>query len=347
MNLPLRPIVYAGINFLVFLFAILSAVWGVAAFSGPLLGALIAEFASWRWAFGVFAAGGLAMALVAFMVLSGPRAASRLPSSGDPPPFPWLAMLCLIAAVSLIALAGIDIAPLRSTLFLGGGIAGLVLFFVLDGARPRSRLFPAGVFNPRTPLGRGLIMVAAFSVATISFSIYGPLLLTTLHGISLLTTGYIIAAESIAWSVLSILVANAPPRRERLIIVVGAAMIAGGVAGFAVAIPSGSIPAILVCALLQGGGFGIAWPFVTRIIVQAAPAGETTIASSAVPTLQRIGYAVGAALCGIIANAGGFAEGLNPATAATVAPWLFAAFLPLALVGLFAAVAVAPPRGSG
>ncbi|MGO4837184.1 MFS transporter, partial [Rhizobiaceae sp. 2RAB30] len=34
------------------LFAIMSAIWGVAAFSGPLLGALFAETLSWRWAFG-------------------------------------------------------------------------------------------------------------------------------------------------------------------------------------------------------------------------------------------------------------------------------------------------------
>ena len=59
-----------------------------------------------------------------------------------------------------------------------------------------------------------MTMIAAFSVATCSFAIYGPLILTSLHGISVLTTGYIIAAELIAWSILSILVANAPPRRR-------------------------------------------------------------------------------------------------------------------------------------
>ena len=47
-------------------------------------------------------------------------------------------------------------------------------------------------------------------------------------------------------------------------------MIAAGIAGFAYAMPLGSIPLILACAILQGGGFGIAWPFVTRIIVAVA-----------------------------------------------------------------------------
>ena len=44
------------------LFGVMSAVWGVAAFSGPLIGALVAEALSWRWAFGIFTIAGMAMA---------------------------------------------------------------------------------------------------------------------------------------------------------------------------------------------------------------------------------------------------------------------------------------------
>jgi hypothetical protein len=54
--------------------------------------------------------------------------------------------------------------------------------------------------------------------------------------------------------------------------------------------------------------------------------------------MQRIGYAAGAALCGIIANASGFSEGLTGETAASVAKWLFLAFVPLGVVGVLAAI---------
>jgi hypothetical protein len=47
---------------------------------------------------------------------------------------------------------------------------------------------------------------------------------------------------------------------------------------------------------------------------------------------------VGAASSGIIANAAGFADGLSGASAQHVASWLFLAFLPLALIGVVAAV---------
>lgn len=317
------------------LFAIMSAVWGVSAFGGPLIGALITEAAGWRFAFGLFAGGGLAMAAVSFLVLSGRAATTRDPTR--PPPFPVATLACLAVAVILVASAGVNVELLRSSLLLVLGVVGLALFFVIDARRPASRLFPSRPFDRRTPLGAGFIMIAAFSVSTISFSVYGPLVLTSLHGIPLLTTGYVIAAESIAWSVLSILVANAKPRHERMLILAGALMITGGVAGFAWSVPAGSIPAILVCALLQGGGFGIAWPFFSRIIIASAPPAESTVASSAVPAMQRIGYATGAAAAGIIANASGFSEGLSSDTAAGVAAWLFLAFLPLALIGCLAA----------
>jgi len=320
------------------LFGIMSAIWGVAAFSGPMLGAIMVELLSWRSAFGVFVLGGIAMALASFIVLNTPQARRPQAAAGTSPPFPFAALGCLAVAVVLIATAGVDVALLRSSLLLVLGLAGLALFVAVDAMKPRSRLFPSHLFSWRSPVGSGMTMVAAFSVATVSFSIYGPLLLTTLHGIPILTTGYIIAAESIAWSILSIAVANAPLARERQIIVIGALMIASGLAGFAWSIPSGSIPLILVCALLQGGGFGVAWPFLTRVIVASARDNEQTIASAAVPTMQRIGYAVGAAIAGIIANASGFSEGLSRDAAATVAGWLFLAFLPLGVVGCLAAL---------
>lgn len=323
------------------LFGIMSAIWGVAAFSGPLLGALVSQALSWRWAFGIFTFGGLAMSAASFLVLTSRQATTRQHEATSPPPFPFAVLATLGISVILIASAGVEIELARSSLLLAGGLVGLALFFKLDSLRPASRLFPSGVFDWRNTLGTGMTMVAAFSIATVSLTVYGPLLLTTLHGIPTLTAGYIIAAEAIAWSILSILVANTPPHREKAVILTGAVMIAAGVAGFAVAVPAGSIPLILFCALLQGGGFGIAWPFFTRIIVASAKPGESTLASGAVPTMQRIGYAVGAATAGIIANACGFSTGLSREAAAHVALWVFLGFVPLTLIGIVAAARIA------
>lgn len=319
------------------LFAIMSVVWGVAAFSGPLLGAVMTQLMSWRWAFAVFVFAGAGMAAVSVFVLTGTAARRAAAADAALPRFPILRLACLAAAVVLIALAGVSIETLRSSLLLLLGLAGIALFFRLDSRRPQARLFPRRPLDPSTPVGSGLIMLGAFSAGTVTFTLYAPLILTTLHGVSLIVTGYLIAAEAVAWSATSILVAGARPEQERAIILAGTVMITAGMVGLAYAMPSGIVLLVLACAVLQGGGFGLVWPFVTRIIVAAAHEDERAVASSAVPTIQRIGYAVGAALAGIIANASGFSAGLTVDTAGGVASMLFLAFVPLGLVGCLAA----------
>ncbi|MGE0281757.1 MAG: MFS transporter [Rhizobiaceae bacterium] len=322
------------------LFGIMSVVWGVAAFGGPLVGAIVSESLNWRWAFGIFTGAGIAMALTTFLMLTSPQATTRVRPTEKLPPFPIKVLLVLGLSVMAVASAGVNVAPLRSSLLLAVGIAGLVFFFRLDSRNRAAHLFPDRLFDWSTPMGGGMVMVSALSLATCSLAVYGPLLLTTLHGFSVLTSGWIIATESIAWSATAILVAGASPRREPTLILLGAVMIAAGVAGFAYAVPNGSLWSLFICAGLQGGGFGLAWPFVTRVIVAAAPEGQSTIASSAVPTMQRIGYATGSALTGIVANVGGFSQGLSRQAAESVAVWVFLAFVPLALVGVMAAARI-------
>ena len=85
------------------------------------------------------------------------------------------------------------------------------------------------------------------------------------------------------------------------------------------------------------------WAFLLRRIVAGVPAGERERASSAMPTLQMIGYAVGAAASGMVANTLGLADGASRDVVRSVAFWVFAAFLPLALLGVFAAWRVRGP----
>ena len=96
---------------------------------------------------------------------------------------------------------------------------------------------------------------------------------------------------------------------------------------------------VIFCAVLQGGGFGILWPFASRRIISTAGAEEERdIAASAFSTLQRMGYAIGsAALAGMIADANGFSGGFTKAAATTAAPPLFLYFIPIALLGCVAA----------
>ncbi len=323
------------------LMAVLSVVWGVSAFGGPLYGGLVQTLLSWRWAFLIFAAAAVVFAIACMPLL---RNEPERPRAGQGPRnFPALALTCLALGITAIAAAGVETRALVSLALVLAGLAGIAIFFVLDARNKTSRLFPTGPFNPQTIVGSGMLMVAALSVSTCSFGYYGPLLLASLHDFSPVTTGLIIASESVSWSILSILVATAPKHHEALIVRAGALMIAAGVAGFAWVVPSGSMAGLLFFATLQGGGFGILWPFANRRVVEAAPLHERELAASAFSTLQRMGYAVGSATAGIIANANGFSGGFTKAAATTAAPPLFLYFIPIALLGCVAAFRLTRP----
>ena len=213
------------------LMAILSVVWGISAFGGPLFGGLVDTFLTWRWAFGIFAVAALIFAAASLVVLRDEKPAENSDVPGN---FPWLALACLAAGVMAIAAAGVETRMQIAMALIAFGFAGVFLFFRLDARSGHSRLFPTATFNPRTTIGSGMIMVAALSVSTCSFGFYGPLLLAGLHDFTPLTTGLIIASESIAWSILSILVATASARYEPLIVTGGAIMVTAGIAGFAI-----------------------------------------------------------------------------------------------------------------
>ncbi len=61
------------------------------------------------------------------------------------------------------------------------------------------------------------------------------------------------------------------------------------------------------------------------------------MAAASVPTVQRIGYAVGTAAVGIAANLSGLADGASVAAAKAAGFWVFAAFVPVLLIGMMGA----------
>jgi hypothetical protein len=86
-------------------------------------------------------------------------------------------------------------------------------------------------------------------------------------------------------------------------------------------------------------GFGLCWRAIVQRIVRAAEPSEQSLAASP-STIQRIGYAVG-----IAANLSGLADGVSTHTAKTAGFWVFAAFIPVLLVGLkYAWAFTAPSR---
>ncbi len=62
----------------------------------------------------------------------------------------------------------------------------------------------------------------------------------------------------------------------------------------------------LIGQIVIGGGYGISWGFLSQTVMEGARDGERDRASASVPTLQSAGYALGAAIAGLVANAAGY-----------------------------------------
>lgn len=304
-----------------------STIWAVSAFTGPLIGGLFVEYGSWRGGFWFFCL--QAIALCAWL------AARKEPMALDEAPekvggFPLVRLGWLSAAVVAIAYAGIDIDGVTTPLFVVAGLVCLAAFLRLEKGRGRDRLLPRSPFAPTNRLGAALLMVLFYSAATIAIGVYVPFLLTSLHGLSALAAGYLIAGEAIAWTVAALLISGQPEKRDGMLIVSGMAIVMVSIAGFAFCIAGGPLWLIVLSALGQGFGFGIAWTFILRRATVIAPTDETHRVAGAIPTVQRLGYALGAAFIGIVANASGIDGSLDAVRGAAVAIFL-ASLLPAAI----------------
>lgn len=315
------------------LMALLAAIWGASSLVGPLIGGLFAEAGLWRGAFWAFAGQGAVLAL-AFGVLL-PRATPAA-QEDEVTTVPWGRLALLALGVLGIAAAGVALDPVEALPLGLGGLAVLALAVRLD-ARAAQPILPRQAFDRRGPVASGLIMVLCLGLATMPFTVYAPLIMELLHGVGPLAVGYIMATESIAWTVAALAVASVGPRREPWLIMGGALVIVAGVAGLGVTMPLGPVALIVPFAVMQGLGFGLAWAFIARRVVQAVDENQRALASASIPTTQLMGYAVGAAAAGIIANSFGMGHTPTADVARTVGFWLFFLMLPVGAIGLIAA----------
>jgi MFS family permease len=314
------------------LFGIVAVIWGAGSLLGPLIGGVFAHLGAWRIAFWSFAlqAGILCAAASVLLAVEKPKRESATPFS----PLP---VLVLAASALFIAHAGV---AKRAIVSFGECLAGVGLLYLalrLD-QRSEEKLLPTQVLAVGHPLGAGLLMVFMLAMATTGFWAYGPLLLKILFGTEPLISGYILAGEALAWSAATLAVSSATVSAGTTLIRLGGACVVAGAAGFIVVVPIGSLWGIIICGLLQGVGFGLFWPSLVHKIVRLADARERTLAAAAPGTVQRLGYAVGAAATGIAANASGLADGISVSAAKAAAFWVFAEFLPFLAVALMAAL---------
>lgn len=315
--------------------AVISGVWGSSALCGPLIGGYFVSSGNWRGAFWAFAFQGLIAVLAGLLLL-------KSHSHKDNPivqKIPYMRLGILSLSVLTICQAGVVIDSYPAIVL---WILGLILlfFFLKQDFDSENRIFPKETVNPLTISGSGLLMLSAFFMATISFTVYGPFLMFILFGAEPLLAGYIIALESLGWTGAAIVSSGAKERYEPLLIRIGAILIS--ITSFALVfiMPIGPLWAIGILSTIMGIGYGMSWSFVSKRIIANVPETERTHVSASIPTFMRVSMALGSAFSGIIANYSGFSETSSPDAARNVAFWCFAAFIPLVIIGTLCAFRV-------
>jgi MFS family permease len=318
-------------------FAAVSGVWGIATILGPLVGGLFATNGGWRIVFWSFAAQAVIFAVAAPFLLAG---TVRDPQRSG---MPWRQLALLTLAVAIIAIADMasSIALAVTLVVLGAVLLALVLV-VDEGAH--TRLMPRGSRDLGSICGSAYLSIFALTAASMGLTVYGPTILQELRGLSPLFAGYVVAAEALAWTLAAFCVAGiSDTDGERRWIRGGALCVLLGTLLLMLVMGGGSLPMVVLASAVLGAGFGLSSSLTNRRVIGVLASDDKAIGSSALIAVRQIGNAVGAVVAGVTANLVGFSAGLSDASARSAAFWVFAAALPLAAAGVWAAYRMTDP----
>lgn len=314
-------------------FAVISSVWGVSTLVGPAIGGVFAEFDAWRWAF---------FLLVPAALLLGAGAIRVVPQRSDENGmklYPVRQVLLMVAAVLALSVASIMTqSTLLSILLVGVACLALVVLGVMD-RRGTARLLPSGTFDWGSSLARLFAAMMLINGAIVS-DIFIPFFLQNLHGQSPLLAGYMVALVALGWSSGSVIVSSWTGGRARLALAAGPVLQLTGAIGLALFVArDNSAGALLplvpigVSLVLLGLGIGISWPHISTRLLHTAPGGERDLTSASISMVQLLAAGLGAAVAGVVVNAGGLAAG-GAAAVTSAAAWLYGVFIVVPLIGI-------------
>jgi len=305
--------------------ALVSAMWGVSAFSGPFVGGMFAQYGHWRLAF---------ITLVIITVLLLILTETVLPKVGtqstNTTKLPMKQLLVLAAATLAISIGSV-------TETASSNIAGIVIAVILFGVllimekSTDNRLLPTGAYKISTPLSITYVVMVMLTFAT-AVEIYIPYFMQVIHGFSPLKSGYLTVLIAFGWSFSSIFFSGASQAKVKLFVVAGPVMVLVGLAGLVFTVPvvqsSTGMYFWVMCffMVMIGTGVGMGWPHLLTRVLTAAPAGESEKASASITTVQLLATAFGTALTGLVVNAAGITHPGGVPGAQQAASWLFGLF---------------------
>lgn len=324
--------------------AFVSSMWGVATLAGPAIGGIFAETGHWRLAFWTVIpiAGGLA-----WLVHTQLGARGGEPGRSVSAPLDRIGLL--VVSVLLVSMGSLSPRLGWNVAGIAAGVAVAVTLARMD-KRATTRLLPTGSYALGASLGSLYACIGLLSIG-VTPEIFIPYFLQTIHGYTPLVAGYLTALLSAGWTTGSLISSNRSDATKSRLILAGPVLSAISLAALAIVIPHGERLSVgltwplTICLVGVGMGVGVSWPHVLTRVFKAAPAGQESVASAAITTLQLYAMALGASVAGIVVNLAGFIEPGGVEGARRAATALFVVFALAPAVAAVAAVGARRVKG--
>ncbi|KEC75978.1 UNVERIFIED_ORG: MFS family permease [Rhizobium esperanzae] len=309
-----------------------AAIWGISTVIGPTLGGFFSAGSSWRYAFIVLVPLGLVMAGLA------PRLLPEVEDDREQIKTPVAQIGLLLAAVLMISAAGAIAATAMKALLIAASVIAVSAMLLVEG-RSRNRLLPSGAVSLSKPISRVYLTMLAMTLVLVS-DVFIPYFLQSLHGVTPLMSGYLVALVAVGWTFAAFLSSSLTGGQAHAAIIIGALIEAAATASLTLVLArdnaEGQLLLIVPAAaamFMMGFGIGLGWAHLVAMVLKLVASNEQDKASSAIPTMSSLGGAFGAAIAGVIANGAGLVEPGGVAGSIAAAHWLYAA---MALPGLLA-----------
>ncbi len=290
--------------------------------SGPVVGGIFAAMHWWRGSFWA-----MAPLMLGFAVLAYCKIPDRLAGDADhgrAASVPFLRLATLTAGVFCLA-----------ALLIAAAVALVGLTFRLDrGAR--SNLFPPRALSLAAPIGLALWILSLHGMTQTSVSLFLPLLLQVVHGLSPVYINIVNIVISLGWTIGTFSVSGWSGRRERLALTSGPSIAFVGLVWLTLIALLPGLFLLILAAFVMGIGIGVYNVHLVARAMETAGPGEQRSTAAALTSVRSIGTAFGAAIAGVVATTAGLGNATDPQAVghAVTAVYVFC-WIPFGLAALF------------
>jgi EmrB/QacA subfamily drug resistance transporter len=311
---------------------------------GLLAGGVITQLLSWHWIFFVNLPIGALTAIAARRVIDRDRGAG-LRAGADGPGAVLVTGAMMLGVYTIVGPAAQRGWLAAETLGLAAATVALLGGFLLRQRMARHPLMPLRMFRSGAVAGANLVQVLG-TAGMFGMFFLGSLYLREILHYDPLQIGLAFLPVAVVMGTLSVRYTDRLALRfgARPVMLAGLALIAAGLAWFAVAPASGGayLPHIFPVALLVGAGAGLCFPALMTLAMSGATEQDAGLASGLINTTGQIGGAVGLAVLATVSasRTSALAARQQPTAAALTGGYHLAFWIACGLVGAAAVVTV-------